>query len=189
MHKLILGLCCVAFAAAAKDDTFNILSLDGGGIRGLITAQVVEYLENQTYIYASEKYCIPARDNEKISMAELFQMVSGTSTGSLLTTAIVLPNNDTAKYGARPNLFFAQNASEVYIKYGKDVFKSFKSPLWQMILGTVIFTILGGILGYCIGRCLFHNAEYEKTMKSFYSYIKEKKTNKKGQSSASSLLQ
>jgi len=40
-------------------------------------------------------------------MAELFQMVSGTSTGSLLTTAIVLPNNDTTKYGDRPNLFFA----------------------------------------------------------------------------------
>jgi patatin-like phospholipase/acyl hydrolase len=43
-------------------------------------------------------------------MSELFQMVSGTSTGSLLTTAIVLPAaNDTTK-----NKFWASDASNIY---------------------------------------------------------------------------
>jgi hypothetical protein len=48
MYKIIILSCCsllVSFVAT-KDEYFNILSLDGGGIRGLITAQVVEYMEN-----------------------------------------------------------------------------------------------------------------------------------------------
>ncbi len=92
---------------AQTEEYFNILALDGGGIRGLITAQVVEYLENKTYEYARTTYCINEREPKKISMSELFQMVSGTSTGSLLTTAIVLPSDtDPTK-----NKFWAINAS------------------------------------------------------------------------------
>jgi hypothetical protein len=88
-------------------------------------------------------------------------MVSGTSTGSLLTTAIVLPNNDTVKNGPRPNLYFARNASEVYINYGKDVFKTFESPAWINIVGTLGFTVVGGIIGYFVGVCMFTNSEYD----------------------------
>ncbi len=32
--------------------TWNVLSLDGGGIRGLITAKVVDYMETYSYEYA-----------------------------------------------------------------------------------------------------------------------------------------
>lgn len=106
----LLSTALLRVHSQADTSVFNILSLDGGGIRGLITAQVVEYLENETYIYAKKNYCIPERKPEKMSMAELFQMVSGTSTGSLLTTAIVLPSpNDTKK-----NKFWAADASNIY---------------------------------------------------------------------------
>lgn len=78
-------------------------------------------MEDYTYKYAREKYCIDERTIPKISMAELFDMVSGTSTGSLLTTAIVMPDKDPATSG-RKNLYFANNASEIYKIHGKDVF-------------------------------------------------------------------
>lgn len=52
-------------------------------------------MEAESYRYAREMYCIPERANQQLSMAELFDMVSGTSTGSLLATSLVLPNNDT----------------------------------------------------------------------------------------------
>jgi patatin-like phospholipase/acyl hydrolase len=114
--------------AAADSDYYNILSLDGGGIRGLITAQVVEYMENMTYRYAMVSYAnFHSRPWEKISMAELFDMVSGTSTGSLLTTAIVMPNSNQTE---RKNMYFANDASDIYKKHGKQVFQTFEMPLY-----------------------------------------------------------
>jgi hypothetical protein len=77
-------------------------------------------------------------------MSELFHMVSGTSTDSLLTTAIVLPNNDTATNSTRKNMFFAVNATNIYKDGGKDVFRTFTLPLWVRILGTLVLTAIGG---------------------------------------------
>ncbi len=48
-------------------------------------------------------------------------------------------------------------------------------------MGTIVFAILGGVIGYSIGRCMFHNSEYEKTMSSFYSYIKSRKAQRKSE--------
>ena len=154
-------------------DFYNILALDGGGIRGLITAQVVEYMENYTYEYARKHYCIDERTPEKVSMAELFDMVSGTSTGSLLSTAIVMPNNDPAIN--RTNMYFANDASEIYKKHGKDVFLKFSLPFWVRLLGTLAFILFGGMIGYCIGVCVYRNRGHEKTMQLFNKLLKERK--------------
>lgn len=34
---------------------YNILSLDGGGIRGIIPAMVIKHMENESYSYAFNK--------------------------------------------------------------------------------------------------------------------------------------
>jgi patatin-like phospholipase/acyl hydrolase len=106
-------------AAVDTSATWNILSLDGGGIRGLITATVVKYMEEFAYEYATEQYCMPNRTNGRVSMAELFDMVAGTSTGSLLATALVFPNNVT---NGTPNMYFAQDALDIYVNEAPVVF-------------------------------------------------------------------
>jgi len=146
-----------------------VLSLDGGGIRGLITANVVEYMERYSYNYTREKYCIPERPIERMSMAELFDMVSGTSTGSLLATSIVLPNTD--KNSTQINKFFSTDAIRIYAELGSKVFQKFEVGYRGLILGTTIFAILGALLGLWIGASRYHDKEHEDSIKAFKSFI------------------
>ena len=60
---LLLSLSTIT-NTSAHEGTWNILSLDGGGIRGLITATIADYMESYTYHYAREKYCIPEEKDE-----------------------------------------------------------------------------------------------------------------------------
>lgn len=64
-----------------EDAAFNILSIDGGGVRGIIPAVFLQELEKIT-------------NGRKIH--ELFDLVVGTSTGAILSLALVTPQEDGA---------------------------------------------------------------------------------------------
>ena len=54
MRKLlILTILAVGIAQTAIDNSkyYNILSIDGGGIRGLIPLQTIKYMETYAYEY------------------------------------------------------------------------------------------------------------------------------------------
>jgi len=81
-------------------------------------------MESEAYNYAIQTFSdFPERSNKKISMAEIFDLVAGTSTGSLLATALVIPNNDTSS--KQPNKFFADRVIEVYQSEGTVVFTKY----------------------------------------------------------------
>ena len=54
----------------------KVLSIDGGGVRGIIPARILQEIEIRT----------------NIPISILFNIVSGTSSGVLLTLAITNPN-------------------------------------------------------------------------------------------------
>lgn len=58
---------------------FKILSIDGGGIRGIIPAQVLANLENRL-----------RQEHDGDSICEYFDMICGTSTGGILAIALAL---------------------------------------------------------------------------------------------------
>jgi len=64
------------------DDKFRILCVDGGGIRGLISALVIAEFER----------LLQARDGEKARIADYFHLFSGTSTGGLIALALTRPD-------------------------------------------------------------------------------------------------
>jgi len=89
---------------------FRILSIDGGGIRGILPGQV---------LVALEKKLQKKSGNPNARIADFFDMIAGTSTGGILTCLYLCPDE---KNPARPR-FTAQEAVDLYLKYGNDIFR------------------------------------------------------------------
>ncbi|MGB3493274.1 MAG: patatin-like phospholipase family protein [Elainellaceae cyanobacterium] len=78
----------------------KILSIDGGGVRGLIPAMVLAEIEKRTHQ----------------PIAESFDLIAGTSTGGILALGLIKANEK-----GKPE-FSAETLSEIYKKEGKRIF-------------------------------------------------------------------
>jgi patatin-like phospholipase/acyl hydrolase len=85
----------------SEDRKFRILSIDGGGIRGIIPAKVLEELEAQIQ-----------REQPGIKLHQYFDLICGTSTGAILAIGIALgiPAKDIVK-------FYVENAKIIFPKW------------------------------------------------------------------------
>lgn len=93
---------------------FKVLSIDGGGIRGLVALQMLAELE--------EEMGQPA--------AKMFDLMIGTSTGGIIVSALNIPNPD------KPDepLYSARDIIRYYEENGPEIFKK---PFFKRVLGTV----------------------------------------------------
>ncbi len=105
-------------------------------------------------------------------MSELYDMIAGTSTGSLLATSLVFPNDPN---NATRNKYFADDAINIYIDKGSIVFTKYYISAWARFVGTLIFTAVGCLLGFYIGYRMYYNKEHEETMRAFKEYVKSRK--------------
>jgi len=88
-----------------------ILALDGGGIRGIVPATILDYLE---------KKINQIKGTKTIKIGSYMDLIGGTSTGSIVGSLMLLPceeNSSVPKYTM-------EKISEMYIEMGPDVFKS-----------------------------------------------------------------
>lgn len=86
---------------------YNILSIDGGGIRGLMPAIVLAAIE----------------DASGARIADLFDCIAGTSTGAILAAGLTVPNEiGRPKYTAKEIVYLYENR-------GKDIFAPKKKGL------------------------------------------------------------
>ncbi|MBC8046009.1 MAG: patatin-like phospholipase family protein [Fimbriimonadaceae bacterium] len=100
-----------------KDKTFKvspkkkirILCIDGGGIRGIIPAQVLIRLENKIQKQTNNTYA---------RLANYFDFFAGTSTSGILTAIFLYPSK---KDSLNPE-FSAEDALELYYNNGTDIF-------------------------------------------------------------------
>lgn len=110
--------------AESKQKLTRILSIDGGGIRGVIPGQILvileEKLKNKT-------------GNPDARIADYFDLIAGTSTGGILTCAYLTPDKENP---GRPK-FNATEVVDLYLKNGGDIF--------NISLGHKLRT-MGGIL-------------------------------------------
>ena len=86
----------------------RILSIDGGGIRGIVPGIVLVALEEK----------LKARTGDQgTRIADCFDLIAGTSTGGILTCLYLCPDSSTG----RPR-FSADEAVELYTERGDEVF-------------------------------------------------------------------
>lgn len=93
----------------------KILSIDGGGIRGILPGVILDRLESKL----QEK-----SGKADMRLADVFDFMAGTSTGGILTLAYLAPGNKN-----RPKLS-AADAVNIYLEKGDVIFST---GLWQRI--------------------------------------------------------
>jgi uncharacterized protein len=103
--------------ATKKTKPFRILSIDGGGIRGIIPGQILVTIEEKLQ---------KKTKNPKARIADHFDLIAGTSTGGILTIAYLCPH---AGEPGRPK-FNAQEVVNLYLERGDEIFNI---PFWHKV--------------------------------------------------------
>ncbi|KAG5623976.1 hypothetical protein H5410_009194 [Solanum commersonii] len=96
----------VAMPPPNTGNLITILTIDGGGIRGIIPGVILAYLESQ----------LQELDGEIARIADYFDVIAGTSTGGLVTAMLAAPNKD-----KRP-LYAAKDITPFYIEHSPKIF-------------------------------------------------------------------
>jgi uncharacterized protein len=89
----------------------RILSLDGGGIRGIIPAQILVSLEKKLQRLTQ---------NPQAKIADFFDLIAGTSTGGILACLYLAPDKANP---TRP-LYSAEDAVNLYMQFGEAIFST-----------------------------------------------------------------
>ena len=136
--------------------TRRILSIDGGGIRGIIPAMVVAHIEKQTGT--------AARD--------LFDLIVGTSSGGITALGLSLPGP------GRPYRYAARRLVRLFDNQGKHIFER---SLWRKVRsvggvleGSYSHEVLEGVLGQHFGTATLEDCSVP-TMVTAYD-IRHRKT-------------
>ncbi|HUZ03490.1 MAG TPA: patatin-like phospholipase family protein, partial [Thermomicrobiaceae bacterium] len=87
-------------------ELFCILSIDGGGIRGLIPAMVLSRIEEDT----------------GTPIWKLFDLIAGTSTGGILAAALTIPADPAAPADARSARYTARDLVDMYTRNAATIF-------------------------------------------------------------------
>jgi patatin-like phospholipase/acyl hydrolase len=98
--------------AKAKKKLTRILSIDGGGIRGIIPGQILVILEEKLN---------KASGNPDGRIADYFDLIAGTSTGGILTCAYLCPDLTNTDGLLRPR-YSAKEVVNLYLERGDKIF-------------------------------------------------------------------
>jgi patatin-like phospholipase/acyl hydrolase len=148
-----------------------ILSIDGGGIRGIVPAAVLAYLEKK--IQEIQK-------DPRLRLANLVDFVSGTSTGSIVGSMMLIPD-DTEKEFPKPK-YEMQDIVDLYFTLGDSVFKKDFTNSLKTVFGLFgpkfpANNIEKPLLKYLdhykmkdlIKPCMFAGYDIEKRQVNFYT--------------------
>ncbi|XP_024978164.1 patatin-like protein 1 [Cynara cardunculus var. scolymus] len=116
---------CIGNRPLISRNLITVLSIDGGGIRGIIPGVILEYLESQ----------LQELDGEEARLADYFDVIAGTSTGGLVAVMLTAPDQNN-----RP-LYAAKDIVPFYLENCPKIFKQFRGPFGEII--KLLMTLVG----------------------------------------------
>lgn len=119
----------------AKGGGYKILSIDGGGIRGIVAACILKEIERRT----------------KKHMYQLVDLIAGTSTGGIIALGLTAPHREEKN---KP-LFTADEILEFYKKNGEKIFSQSSKKRQQI-------QYLPYLVYYALASCYFFSARLER---------------------------
>jgi len=128
----------------------RVLSIDGGGIRGLIPALVLAEIEKQT----------------GKAIADMFDLIAGTSTGGILAMGLTIPGD-----GSRPK-YTASDLVHLYEQEGRTIFpcnrwERVRARVWSLMEEKYSDTGIHSVLTRYFGTALFKDALAELVITSY----------------------
>ncbi|KAL8124860.1 patatin-like protein 3 [Apium graveolens] len=110
----------------------TVLSIDGGGIRGIIPGTILAFLESK----------LQELDGPDARIADYFDVISGTSTGGLVTAMLTAPDQDNQP------LFAAKDINKFYLEHGPKIFpQDSASAVGPKYNGKYLRSIIKKLLG------------------------------------------
>jgi len=98
--------CTPRSPAAACGSIVTVLSIDGGGVRGIIPGTILTFLEAK----------LQELDGPDVRIADYFDIVAGTSTGGLVTAMLTAPDKEGR------SLFAAKDINDFYLRHSPKIF-------------------------------------------------------------------
>lgn len=120
----------------------TVLSIDGGGIRGIIPGVILEYLELQ----------LQDLDGDEARLVDYFDVIAGTSTGALIAVMLTAPDENNKPFYAAKDIvpFYLENTPKIFKQIGgpfAGIIKLLKALVGPKYNGKYLKTLLTGLLG------------------------------------------
>ncbi len=109
----------------SQNISLKILSIDGGGIRGVIPCRILAHIEQQIKI----RYQLQNRDNP--ALYNVFDLIAGTSTGGIIALGL------SAKNPATQEAFTATEMQKLYTDNGGFIFQKRQSSFLYSVLSVI----------------------------------------------------
>lgn len=144
--------------------------------------KVIQIMETEAYKYAKAQnydltgYEYPGYEG-KIAMKDLFEMIAGTSTGSIIAASLAMPKNETINGETRLSKnvpkFFADDIIEIYRNDNDKIFdKNQFSTLWVVLFNVLTFPLFV-YFGYYWGTKKFDNDEKMHQFRSLRRQVED----------------
>ncbi|KAF7046315.1 hypothetical protein CFC21_055348 [Triticum aestivum] len=117
----------------------TVLSIDGGGVRGIIPGTILAFLEEKLQEF----------DGPDARISDYFDVMAGTSTGGLVTAMLTAPNADGRPLFAAKDInhFYMEHCPNIFPPVSKGPFGLFKSMTGPKYDGEHLRSVIKEMLG------------------------------------------